>query len=439
MNGRTTLYFETIRHPDMRIRFALLVLVLAPAVAGAQDAAAVRTQAQREKQPLLETLRDLVAIESGSGDVEGLARIGALIAGRLRALGGEVELVPPAANMPRFQTTPPTVGETVVARFRGRGTKRILLLAHMDTVYQRGMLAQQPFRVDGDRAYGLGIADDKHGVALILHTLAALKALSFDRYGLITVLISPDEEIGSVAERDLITSLATEHDLVLSCEGSPQDESVRLATSGVQLAVLTVKGRASHAGSAPEQGRNAVYELAHQLLQMRDLSDPAKSVKMNWTVVSGGSVPNAIPAEAQALGDMRADDERNFDAVEARIRERIRTHLIPDTSVDVRFERLYPPLPFREQSLKAAQHAQRVYAEAGGTLKIGTVSIGGGTDASYAALRTSAPVIEGLGLKGYGSHSNDAEYVNISSIEPRLYLLSRMIMDAADGTIAGMR
>jgi len=424
----------------MTTRFALLAgLVLFASSAHAQAPDAVRAQAQRERQPLLDTLRDLVSIESGSADIEGLRQIGSLIADRLPALGGEVEMVPPAANMPRFLTTPPTVGDTVVARFRGRGTKRLLLLAHMDTVYQRGMLAQQPFRVDGDRAYGLGVADDKHGVALILHTLAALKALNFDRYGLITVLISPDEEIGSVAERDLIATLGAEHDLVLSCEGSPQDESVRLATSGVQMAVLTVKGRASHAGSAPEQGRNAVYELAHQLLQMRDLSDPAKAVKVNWTVVSGGSVPNAIPAEARAIGDMRADDERNFAAVEARIRERIRDHLIPDTTVEVRFERLYPPLPFREQSLKAAQHAQRLYAEVGGTLKVATVSTGGGTDAAYAALRTSAPVIEGFGLRGYGSHSNDAEYINISSIEPRLYLLSRMIIDASDGAITGMR
>ena len=422
----------------MTLRLALIVLVALPAAAFSQGPDALRAQVQREKQPLLDTLRDLVGIESGSADIEGIGRIGRLIADRLRALGGEVEMVPPAANMPRFSSTPPVVGDTVVARFRGRGTARILLLAHMDTVYQRGMLAQQPFRVDGDRAYGLGIADNKHGVALILHTLATLKAMNFDRYGLITVLISPDEEIGSVAERDLIADLGASHDLVLSCESSPQDDSIRLATSGVQLAVLTVKGRASHAGAAPEQGRNAVYELAHQLLQMRDLSDPAKAVKVNWTVVSGGSVPNAIPADARAIGDMRADDASNFDALEATIRQRIRNHLIPDTTVDVRFERLYPPLPFREQSLKAAQHAQRLYAEIGGTLKINTVSTGGGTDAAYAALRTSAPVLEGFGLKAYGSHSNDAEYVNVSSIEPRLYLLSRMVMDAATGAIAGV-
>jgi len=405
----------------------------------AQDAAAVRAQVSRERQPLLDTLRDLVSIESGSGDAEGIAQIGTLIAARLRDLGGVVERVPPAADMPRYTSTPATVGDTVVARFRGRGSKRILLLAHMDTVYQRGMLAEQPFRIEGDRAYGLGIADDKHGVALIIHALSVLRSMGFDRYGLMTVLISPDEEVGSVAERDLISRLGAEHDLVLSCEGSPENDSVRLATSGVQLAVLTVKGRAAHAGSAPEQGRNAVYELAHQLLQMRDLSDSAKAVKMNWTVVNGGSVPNVIPAEARALGDMRADDERNFGEVEAAIRQRIASHLIPDTTVDVRFERLYPPLPYREQSRKTAEHARRIYAEAGGTLGINTVSAGGGTDAAYAALKTSAPVLEGFGLKGYGFHSNDAEYITISSIEPRLYLLTRMVMDAAQGTIDGMR
>lgn len=95
--------------------------------------------------------------------------MGNLMAERLGALGGEVEKVPPASGYPRFQNTPGRLADTVVARFRGKGTKRILLLAHMDTVYAKGMLAKQPFRVEGDRACGLGIGDDKHGVALVLH------------------------------------------------------------------------------------------------------------------------------------------------------------------------------------------------------------------------------------------------------------------------------
>jgi glutamate carboxypeptidase len=302
----------------------------------------------------------------------------------------------------------------------------------MDTVYQRGMLAEQPFRVDGDRAYGLGIGDDKHGVAVILHTLSTLKALSFDRYGLITVLISPDEEVGSVAERELIASLGADHDVTLSCEGAGQDDSIRLATTGIELAHLTVKGRASHAGQAPEQGRNALYELAHQVLQMRDLSDPARATKVNWTLASAGSVFNAIPADARATADMRADDAKDFDTLEARIRERLRTQLIADTIVQVQFERIYPPMPFREQSRPIAERARLAYAEIDSTLKVGEVSPGGGTDAAFAALRTNAPVLEGFGLKSFGAHSSDAEYVNISSIEPRLYLLTRLLMDIAD-------
>ncbi len=247
----------------------------------------------------------------------------------------------------------------------------------------------------------------------------------------ITVVMSPDEEVGSLAERDLLTKLGADHDVVLSFEGPGQDESIRLATSGIQLAVLTVTGRAAHAGNAPDQGRNALYELSHQLLQLRDLSEPARAVKLNWTLANAGSVYNAIPASAMAIGDMRADDPNDFKAVEAAIRERIKNRLISDTTVDVRFETVFPPMPFAPASLPLAEHVQRLYAEAGGTAKINRVSIGAGTDAAFAALETKAPVIEGMGLRNFGAHTTNAEYVNISSIEPRLYLLTRLIMDIA--------
>lgn len=419
-----------------RQRFMILSLLLAlvPVGVAAQSNDAVRALAKREKQPLLDTLKALVDIESGSADIEGVTRIGMLIAERLRGLGGSVELVSPAADRPRITSLPQQFADTVVARFQGRGTARILLLAHMDTVYERGMLAQQPFRIDGDRAFGLGIADDKHGVAVILHALTMLKALRVDSYGVITVVMSPDEEVGSLAERGLLTKLGAEHDVVLSFEGPGQEESIRMATSGIQLAVLTVTGRASHAGNAPDQGRNALYELSHQLLQLRDLSDSARAVKLNWTLANAGSVYNAIPATAMAIGDMRADDPNDFKGVESAIRERIKNHLIPDTTVDVRFETFFPPMPFSPASLPLAEHVQRLYAEAGGTAKINRVSIGAGTDAAFAALNTKAPVIEGFGLRNFGAHSNSAEYVNISSIEPRLYLLTRLIMDIAAGT-----
>jgi glutamate carboxypeptidase len=405
--------------------------------AWAQDPAAIRAAVQREKQPLIDTLRELVSIESGSSDFEGVTRIGDRIAERLRALGGEVEKVPPASGYLRFQNTPERLADTVVARFRGKGTKRILLLAHMDTIYSKGMLAKQPFRVEGDRAYGLGIADDKHGVATILHVLSLIKNLGFDQYGLITVLVSPDEEIGSNAERDLIASLASNHDLVLSYEGSPvPGDDIRLATTGVEFALLTVKGRASHAGVAPEQGRNALYELSHQVLQMQDLSIPSRGLKLNWTTASAGSVPNAIPEDARAVGDMRAEDIEDFARLEASIREKIRNHLIPDTLVDVRFERIYPPMALRKQSLPIAEYAQHIYSEYGGKLVAETKPPGAGTDAAFAALKTDAPILESMGLRMYGAHSNKNEYVLISSVEPRLFLSTRLIVDFSLGRTA---
>ncbi len=112
-----------------------------------------------------------------------------------------MELIEPGDDTYRMDDTPPKVGRMVKAVFRGTGTKKILLIGHMDTVYRRGMLARQPFRIDGDRAYGLAIADDKQGVALMIHTVAALQALNFRDYATLTVLSNGDEEINSPGAR----------------------------------------------------------------------------------------------------------------------------------------------------------------------------------------------------------------------------------------------
>ena len=387
------------------------------------------TQVQRQRAPLIDTMRELVSIESGSRDFDGLSRIADVIAGRLRMLGGDVDLVEPADIYP-MQDTPVQIGHTVVARFRGTGTRRILLLAHMDTVYLKGMLAEQPFSVEGNRAYGLGIADDKHGVAVVLHTIAVLNALDFDDYGLITVLINADEEVSSPGSRSLITALGREHDVVFSCEGGGRDR-VRLTTAGIGAFKLTVRGRASHAGAAPDEGRNALYELAYQIMQTRDLSEPATGLKMNWTVASAGNTRNVIPAEAQATADVRALSMADFDRIETDVRRRVRRQLIAGTVLELIFERRRPPLQVTRVSRALARHAQRIYRELGRELTVDEDSSGGGTDAAFAALETTAPVIEGMGLRSVGAHSNDAEYVDLDSIEPRLYLLTRLIIDVA--------
>jgi len=411
-----------------------LLAIALSGVAAAQPVEPVLSLAKKERPALLATLEELVSIETGSRDLEGLDRAAELIAARLRALGGKVELVDPSADAYRMEDTPARIGKIVHARFVGEGKKKILLLAHMDTVYLRGMLAKQPFRIDGNRAYGLGISDDKQGVALILHTIAMLKAMDFRGYGLVTVLVNADEEMSSPGSRHLLTRLGAEHDAVFSCESSRIDsDKLALATSGIASVILKVKGRASHAGSAPELGRNALYEAAHQILQTRDLSNPATGLKMNWTLMSAGTNRNVIPADAVATADVRVLRVSDYDGIERTVRERIVNKFIPETQVEMTFERRRPPLEATPASRALGEHARRIYAELGRKLAVDTVAEGGGTDAAFASLNTKGPVLERFGLQGFGAHSNDAEYVALDSIEPRLYLLARLIMDVSLG------
>ena len=314
--------------PEKRIGLfnaaVVLLLVSSGSHAWGQAREPVLSLAKKEKPALIETLKTLVSIESGSRDDEGLAKLASLVAGRLKELGGRVELAEPS-EVYKMEDTPEKIGKMVRATFTGRGTKKILLIAHMDTVYPRGMLAQQPFRVEGDRAYGLGIADDKQGIAVIIHTLAILKAMDFREFGTLTVLINADEELSSPGSRSLLTKLGAEHDATFSVESSrAESDKLSLATSGIASITLTVKGRASHSGNAPERGINALYELAHQVLQTRDLSNPAVGLKMNWTLANAGTTRNMIPPGAQATADVRVLHVADYDEIAKAVRERIK-------------------------------------------------------------------------------------------------------------------
>jgi len=422
------------------LRPLLACLALAAAQAQAQAPlppgphAAVQALAQQEQQPLLDTLRELVQIESGSKDLEGLGKIAALIADQLRQRGAPVEILQPD-DVYRLDDTPEKVGPVVHARLQGQGTKKIMFIAHMDTVYLKGMLKDQPFRIDGDKAYGLGIGDDKQGVATIIHTLGMLQKLGFKDYGTLTVLINGDEEISSPGARGTITRIAAEQDAVFSFEGGGATGALRLATSGIGAAYLTVDGKASHAGASPEKGVNALYEMSHQLLQMKDLSKPEQGLKLNWTVASAGTNRNVVPAQAKAQADARALKVSDFDALEKQLQAKVQSKLLPESKVQVKFEVRRPPLEATEASRRVAEHGKRIYQEIGLPLTVLAEATGGGTDAAFAALKTRGAVVEGMGLSSFGAHSNDAEYVLVSSIAPRLYLATRMVMDLSVGPL----
>jgi len=168
-------------------------------------------------------------------------------------------------------------------------------------------------------------------------------------------------------------------------------------------------------------------------MQARDLSDSKAGVKVNWTMGRAGVVRNMIPPTAEAEADIRVERVADLDAVEQKLRERIKNKLLPEAEVELQFQRGRPALQATDASRALAAHAQKIHSEIGMTLTVPSAPTGGGTDAAYAGLKTRAPVVEGMGLRGYGAHSTDAEYVLISSIEPRLYLTVRMLMDISSG------
>lgn len=387
-------------------------------------------QVSTHESSLLTTLRELVEIESGSRDLPGLRRLAQHIGAELKSLGFEVEEI--ATRAPEFhpQLKGAELGPMVYAKKRGNGTKKVLLIAHMDTVYPKGSLEKQPFRIEAGRAYGLGIADDKAGIALIIHTAKVLQELGWDSYGELAILINGDEEIGSPGSANTLIRLGGEYDAVFSFEGGGfQRDMVRLATSSIAIAELKVKGRASHAGSNPEAGRNAIYELAHLILKTRQLGDPQKGLKINWTVIEGGGVRNVIPAQAAAIADIRSFTNEDLDLMHASLRQAITERLIPDTEVELIFHRSRPAFVPNAAAFSLAKQAQAIFGELNRTLDVRDKATGGGTDAAFAGLRPKGGVLESFGLRGYGAHSNDNEYIFIDSIIPKLYLSVRMVME----------
>ncbi len=395
-------------------------------IAGLATAAACHAQAQpdralldaaRQRQPaLVKDLGELVDLDSGTDDAAGLGRVEAVLARKLEALGAEVEVT----------AAPPAAGRTVVGTLHGDGTRNLMLMIHYDTVFGVGEAAKRPFRVEGNKAYGPGVADAKGGALIILYALDIARERGFKGYRTLTVVFNPDEEKSSLGSRALIRRLSAQQDDVLVFE-PPEADRVTVGTNGIAYVHLDVKGRASHAGSAPEAGRNAAVELANQILQLRDLGSAAKGTTVNWTVVQAGDRVNIIPDKASATADMRMSDVNEIARVQADADRIVQNRLIPETSVAVVVENRRPPFSKNAASDALAATADGIYRELG--KRIAPVVMRYGTDAGFAydpASPGKPVVMDGMGIVGDRIHSSD-EWADLDSIAPRLYLTVRMI------------
>lgn len=272
--------------------------------------------------------------------------------------------------------------------------------------------------------------DDKGGILLGVEALNILKEINFKDFKTITFLINPDEETGSIGSRELIKATAKKHDVALVLEfGSPQDK-VTSWRKGIGKYAIEIKGRAAHAGAEPEKGCNALLEAAHQTLQLSKLGDPRKQTTINFTIFRSGDRRNIIPDTANVEADVRVLEDREFDRLKSDFTRITKNKLLPCTSIEIQAEPGRPPFPPNPQTDALVKKAVAIYQKIG--LQLGVEGSGGGTDGNYAAV-VGTSTLDALGPVGGGAHGA-TEYIDIDRLAPRIYLLTKLIMDLGSST-----
>lgn len=382
----------------------------------------------KEEVPLvINTLQNIVTMESFSNDNEGLLKLGNYLKKQLEELGGKVTLETPLNN---------GKGKNVLGKFKGNGSKKILLMAHMDTVYPKGTLKNAPWKIDGDRIYGPGVGDAKSGIAVILHTLNLLKKMDFKNYDTITVIFNTDEEIGSAGSKDLIAVEAAKSDMILSYEPTFAGQEVLImGTSGTGKVKVEIKGLSAHAGADPDSGINTIIEGADLVSRTKDLDEGKDKLRFNWTVFGSGSEKtiNVIPENAVLYADVRYPNEEKLNEVLKKLEERANQKKLIGSEISVGFFPNRPPFTTNEKGIILVQNAVNIYHSLGKNLGL-LPSTGGGTDAGH-AMASGKPILEGMGLAGENAHTPGKEWISIESIPRRLYLSTQTIIDICDNKI----
>jgi glutamate carboxypeptidase len=375
-------------------------------------------QVQQARPTLLHDIETLVNIDSPAGFEPGLSRIGEFLADRLRKAGARVEAFATGKG-----------GANIVAILDGSGPGSVLLIGHVDTVFEPGTAAERPFKAHSGRATGPGIADAKSGVAL---GLAALRLIKERRasFGRVTLLITCDEEIGSPGARELLAALAREHQYALVLESGSPDDGVKASRRGQATLSVEVRGKATHVANEPELGANALQELCHQVTQLTALTHRERKTSVSFTQLRAGGKANVIPELASARADVRAALPEEFDRIERAAQELSKVHRVAGVEVQVGLSRGRPVFPANPRSGMLADKARTIYRELGLELKIDDSA--GSSDANYAHA-AGAATLDGLGPVGGRTHTAQ-EFILLKSLTSRLYLLTRLVESlAAEG------
>ena len=364
---------------------------------------------EREQRWLIETIEALVRLESPTGNADAVNRCRSELEGRLADLGGRVQRLPGGS-----------AGDHLRAEF-GSGSRQVLLLGHLDTVWPVGTLAERPVRRDDRRLFGPGVFDMKAGLGLAALAMRALIASPGGLPGRAVHLVTTDEETGSATSRALIEEEARRSYAVLVLEPPLPGGALKTSRKGCGEFTLTVHGVPAHAGIEPERGASAVSELARQIPHIEALGDSVAGTSVNVGTIRGGTRPNVVAAEAEATIDIRFTTAAAAARVVAALRS-LSPH-DPRTSLTLTGGVDRPPLERSAGVIELFRDAQAVAAAMGRNL--GEGAAGGGSDGNLTAA-IGVPTLDGLGAVGAGAHATD-EHVIIDELPWRAALLAGLL------------
>ena len=394
---------------------AVGVALIGQGAAAAERDTRVWEAAKAARPAEIALLKQMVDIDSGTGDAAGAKAIDDILTPRLQALEADVRRLPAEA---------PKLGDNLVAVLNGKGRGRILIVCHVDTVFPAGETGRRPYTEKGDKAFGPGVSDEKGGVAGAVTALGLLKSLGVTDYGRITLLAETSEETGSPGTHKLIDTLSREADVELNMEPGDEPDALTVWRKGSTTYTITVHGRAAHAGVDPQDGRNAAVELIHQLGAVDALPHEGDSLTANLTTLKAGDRVNVIPDLATASVNVRVREAAQLASVQAALEARARAPAVADTKVAITSTPAFPPLPTNPRTQALAEQARAIYAGLGRPLQL---TGNGGASESALAHAAGAAALDGLGPVGGGFHSA-REYLKLGTVTPRLYLLTELLI-----------
>lgn len=362
---------------------------------------------QDHTKEILADVEHLVRIESPSRDQQALNRVMDAAQSRWQEHG-------------KIDRKASDVGDILHIQIPGESADRVLLLAHMDTVYPTGSWTT-PWRIEGDLAYGPGVYDMKGGVAQALWALRALRTRGLKPAWSLDLLLTPDEEIGSEAALPLMQQLARGARAVFVLEAPYMNGDLKIARKGVGDYRILIHGTAAHQGVEPEKGRNAIVSAALLIGQMIELQDLDKGTTLGPNVIRGGTVSNVVADEVILDVDLRVWSLPEAERVDAALR---RLKPLDGTRYEIRGSLNRPPMEPTTGSLKLFEKARGLAERIGFT--VGAARVGGGSDGNFTA--QLAPTLDGFGAMGAHAHQKDLEYIHIPSLAPRTALLAGMLL-----------